>query len=94
MSSRTNERESIYGDYVKGKVKEQGGVGGGVYTFPEISSWLGLKPTHNLRKRLRTLEKEGLLWIGYGYIGKCGTCLVYHINDFRPQPPSNLDIPF
>ena len=94
MASRYNVHSTIYGDYVRGVVKEIGGAGGGVYSIAGFAERLGLKPTHNLRKRLRTLEKEGLLQISYGLVGKCGTCLIYTIPNNMTQSSQNLDIPF
>jgi len=94
MSARTNQKQSIYGEYVEGTILEIASGGGGAYTFQEIAKIMGLKPTHNLRKRLRTLEKLGRLSIVYGFVGKCATCLIYQIPDSTPSPNRNLDIPF
>jgi len=94
MSSRLNLNVTIYGEYVQEQVNKISKEGGAQMTFNEVASYMGLKPTHNLRKRLRTLEQLGLLDITMNNNGVCGTCLIYEIPTFSLKPLDNLDIPF
>lgn len=94
MSGRLNSHSTIYGDYIERQVSDLAKRGGGIFNFKEIASWLELSPTHNLRKRLRTLEAQEFLTISMAAIGDCSWCLVYSIPDKRKPVIHTDDIPF
>ena len=78
--SRYNTRETIYSEYVQQQLQDIARGGGNIFSFPALASRLGLKPTHNLRKRLRTLERDGILSIGYAPTGQHGMMYVYTVH--------------
>lgn len=87
-------RKTIYAEYISDQIKEIAESGGGVFSFKDLAARMQISPTHNLRKQLRTHEKQGNLWIGYGNIGKHGTLYLYHIESNFVSPNRALDIPF
>lgn len=78
--SRYNTKVTIYSEYLLEQINILASWGGGSYTFKEMAYAVCLKPTGNLRKRLRTLEKLGVLTITYGEGENGGVCLKYTIN--------------
>lgn len=94
MSSRYNSHVTIYSEYVLEQVNKISQQGGGTLTFKELATIMGLKPTHNLRKRLRTLEQQGVIDITMNNNGICGTCLIYEIPTAPNYINSNFEIPF
>lgn len=77
---RYNTRDTIYSDYVREQLQNIARGGGSIFSFPALASHLGLKPTHNLRKRLRTLERDGILSIGYAPTGQRGMMYIYTVH--------------
>lgn len=91
---RTNQKNSVYGEYINEQITIIGQQGGGLFSFQDIAAKLGLKPTHNLRKRLRTAEKKGSLVIGMAYRQGSGTFLTYEIPEMPRQLHLFDEIPF
>lgn len=59
--SHTFERFTVYSSYVFSNVLSTLAVGQGAYTMDELASMVGLKPTHNFRRRIRQMVDRGLI---------------------------------
>lgn len=88
-----NQKHTVYADYIYQTLTIIRQEGGGVFSFLDIAERLGLKPTHNLRKRLRTAEARGILTIGMAYKPERGTFLTYTLEPL-PTQLTMFDIPF
>lgn len=92
MSTAT--KNTIYSEYVFQQIYELRCSGGGCFNFTDLAKTLGLKPTHNLRARLRQAEAQGSLSIGYGVVGEHGSQYIYTLRPFNHNPSDLSDIPF
>jgi len=54
-------RLTPYAQYVFLNVLKFARVGRGMYSYDELASGVGLKPTHNFRRRINELVKDGKL---------------------------------
>lgn len=54
-------RLTAYAQYVFTNVKEAARVGQGMYTYDELAVMVGLKPTHNFRRRIHEMVSDGTL---------------------------------
>lgn len=54
-------RNTPYAQYVFANVKEFVRAGQGMYRYDEIASGVGLKPTHNFRRRINEMVADGIL---------------------------------
>ena len=59
MSSKMRQTKSVYYYQVLNAVVRANGAGTLAATVGEFARWAGLKDTHNLRSRLKQLEREG-----------------------------------
>lgn len=82
-------KSSAYAEYLYFKIDEYFLKKGSAFTVQEIADYCGLKPTTNLRRRIRHAVAIGTLAVSTALVHDKGHCFVY----FRPAP-SNGDIPF
>jgi len=61
MSFKPNRNDTMYSAHVERCVAYLGSIGAGAWTIKELASCMGMQPTHNLRKRVRTMVENGLL---------------------------------
>jgi len=61
MSSVVLSRNTVYKQYVIDRVGQGLREQGGAYTYDDLAVMVGLKPTHNFRRRVREMVSEGLL---------------------------------
>lgn len=61
MSPKIPVRETAYSEYVISNLPQRVAGGGGAYTYKELSEMVGLKPTHNFRRRVKWLAMTGNL---------------------------------
>lgn len=61
MSSVTLARDTVYKQYVFDRVGQGTQQSGSLYTYEDLAALVGLKPTHNFKRRVREMVKEGLL---------------------------------
>ena len=54
-------RLTPYAQYVFSNIEEFARVGQGMYSYDELASAVGLKPTHNFRKRINEMVADGKL---------------------------------
>lgn len=54
-------KETVYKEYVFSNVASIFSSGAGAYNYTELAAMVGLKPTHNFRKRVRQMVSEGLI---------------------------------
>jgi len=71
MTSRTP-RTTSYGEYVFTNVASTVRSGAGLYNYDELAAMVGLKPTHNFRKRVRQMVAEGLLQLVHAFTPRGG----------------------
>jgi len=55
MSSQLPIRQTAYAEYVNSNLPFTVRERGGLYTYSELAEMVGLKPTHNFRKRVKAL---------------------------------------
>jgi len=61
MSPVKTSRTTPYASYVFSNVASCVRSGAGLYSYDELAEMVGLKPTHNFRKRIKQMVEEGLL---------------------------------
>lgn len=61
MSTVSTSRTTAYSQYVFSNLPPTVKSRVGLYNYFELAELVGLKPTHNFRKRVRQLVSEGLL---------------------------------
>jgi len=61
MSSVSESRQTAYKEFVFSAIPHAVRDGAGLYNYQELAGLVGLKPTHNFRKRVRQLVAEGRL---------------------------------
>lgn len=54
-------RLTAYAQYVFTNISQFARVGQGMYSYDELASSVGLKPTHNFRKRINEMVADGSL---------------------------------
>jgi len=62
MSSQLPIRQTAYAEYVNSNLTLLVAERGGAYTYSELAEMVGLKPTHNFRRRVKALVAAGALW--------------------------------
>jgi len=88
MTPRTS-RTTAYGEYVFSNLASCVRSGAGLYNYGELAAMVGLKPTHNFRKRVRQMVAEGLLKLTPAFTPRGGI-------EARFQTPTNetQEMPF
>jgi len=76
-------KSSAYAEYLYHMVDQYFLKQGSAFTVLEIAEFAALKPTTNLRRRLRHAVAEGHLAVSTAYAGRCSKSFVYY-------KPSNL----
>lgn len=61
MSSLILARDTVYKQYVFDRVGQALQQADGLYTYEDLAAMVGLKPTHNFRRRVREMVSEGRL---------------------------------
>jgi len=61
MSTVSTPRTTAYATYVFSNLPPTVKSGGGLYNYEELAAMVGLKPTHNFRKRVKDLVAAGVL---------------------------------
>ena len=61
MSSQLPIRQTAYAEYVNSNLTLLVAERGGAYTYKELAEMVGLKPTHNFRRRVKSLVASGSL---------------------------------
>lgn len=54
-------RLTAYAQYVFSNVKDNARLGQGMYSYDELAEMVGLKPTHNFRRRINEMVTDGIL---------------------------------
>lgn len=54
-------RLTAYAQYVFTNVAKAARVGQGMYSYDELAEMVGLKPTHNFRRRIHEMVTDGIL---------------------------------
>jgi len=61
MSSQNLSRDTVYKQYIFDRVGQGLQQTSSLYTYEDLAAMVGLKPTHNFRRRVREMVKEGLI---------------------------------
>jgi len=61
MSTSNTPRNTAYAEYVFTNLTSIVSSRVGLYSYSELAELVGLKPTHNFRKRVRQMTSEGTL---------------------------------
>lgn len=61
MSSVVLARNTVYKQYVFDRVGQGTQQSGSLYTYDDLAAMVGLKPTHNFKRRVREMVTEGRL---------------------------------
>lgn len=88
MATRTT-RTTAYGEYVFTNLASSVRSGAGLYNYDELAAMVGLKPTHNFRRRVRQMVAEGILQLVPAFTPRGGI-------EARFQTPTNeqKEMPF
>ena len=81
---------TAYAEYVFSNVVSILGGGAGAYDIHALADMVGLKPTHNFRKRIRQMVAEGRLMAHTAFTLRGGLMIVYTL----PTTPELTEIPF
>jgi len=84
MTPRTS-RTTAYGEYVFTNLASTVSSGGGLYNYHELAALVGLKPTHNFRKRVRQMVAEGLLQLVPAFTPRGGIEARFQIPTNEPK---------
>jgi len=84
MTSGTT-RTTAYGEYVFSNLASCVRSGGGLYNYDELAAMVGLKPTHNFRKRVRQMVAEGLLQLVPAFTPRGGIEARFQIPTNEPK---------
>ena len=83
-------RLTAYAQYVFTNISQFARVGQGMYTYDELASSVGLKPTHNFRKRINEMVADGILVLRPAFTPRGGI-----ENRFMATPTEDTkEIPF
>lgn len=74
---KPNQKQTIYGDFVRGGVGRYLSEVKPSFTIHEFASWAGIPVTGNLRKRIKSMYYEGVLDCFYALSGSKGSTLVF-----------------
>jgi len=83
-------KSSAYAEYLYAKVDEYFFKQGSAFTVQEFAEWAGLKPTCNMRRRLRHAVVSGKLIVSTAYAGRSSHGFVYSL----PVAEKDMGIPF
>lgn len=83
-------KSSAYAEYLYLKIDEYFIKQGSAFTVQEIADFAGLKPTTNMRRRIRHAVAEGKLYLSTAYSGHSTRGFLYML----PPAPDAGDIPF
>jgi hypothetical protein len=61
MSSLILGRDTVYKQYVRDRVGQGLKDNPQLYNYDDLAEMVGLKPTHNFKRRIREMVSEGLL---------------------------------
>lgn len=87
LSKRPN---TAYASYVFSNVLQFARVGQGMYSYDELARGVGLKPTHNFRRRINELVSDGSLVLCPAFTSRGGI-----ENRFMAKPTNEItEIPF
>lgn len=81
---------TAYAEYVFSNVLSILSDGAGAYDINTLAAKVGLKPTHNFKKRIRQMVAEGRLKSFAAFTPRGGLMLVYTL----PEAPEVLEMPF
>ncbi len=89
MSSTGLTRDTVYKQYVFERVGQGTEQSWSAYTYEELAVLVGLKPTHNFKRRIREMVQAGLLKSITAFTSRGGLTILFH------HPSNNpLEIPF
>lgn len=77
-------RLTAYAQYVFSNVKEAARSGGGVYSYDELAAMVGLKPTHNFRRRINEMVSDGSLKLCPAFTPRGGIENRFHYPEINP----------
>lgn len=89
MSSLVLGRDTVYKQYVFKNVSERVGEAWKAYNYDELAALVGLKPTHNFKKRVRQMVEAGLLKSCTAFTPRGGLAILFHSPSVEPS-----EIPF
>lgn len=83
MSSATP-RNSVYASYVFSNIVSSLSQGQGAYNVNDLAAAVGLKPTHNFRRRLKQMVEAGQLREELAFSPNNGTQAIYSLPASEP----------
>jgi hypothetical protein len=90
MYGKTAYKDTVYFEYVKANVVSMLGQGKGAYDLKELAALIGLKPTHNFKRRLHQLVDLGVIAAEVAYTETGSMKAVFMLPEVvkEIQPPS------
>jgi len=77
MSSAKLTRDTVYKQYIRERVGQGCNETKEFYTYESLAALVGLKPTHNFRRRVREMVSEGLLEVNTVFSPRGGLMHVF-----------------
>jgi hypothetical protein len=81
---------TAYSEYVFSNVVNVLAVGQGAYDMHTLAGMVGLKPTHNFRKRVRQMVAEGRIATNTVFTPRGGLAIVYTLPDTTKNEENTL----
>lgn len=85
MSSVGLAKNTVYKQYVFDRVGQCTSAMSAAYTYDELAVMVGLKPTHNFRRRIREMAQAGLLGTITAFTPRGGLTILFHHPSFQPM---------
>jgi len=89
MSAIGLRRDTVYKQYVFDRVGQGTEQSWKAYTYDELAALVGLKPTHNFKRRVREMVQAGLLKSVTAFTPRGGLTILFHHPTIEPS-----EIPF
>lgn len=83
------QRDTVYKQYVFDRVGQVLSDRWGAYNYDGLAELVGLKPTHNFRRRVREMVQAGLLKSVTAFTPRGGLTILFHHPTVEPT-----EIPF
>lgn len=90
MHGKAPRKNTVYAEYVNANVPKLLGQGKAAYTIEELAQALGLKPTHNFKRRVWDLAVRQVIAAAPAFTEKGQMITVYHL----PEVVQQQEYPF
>ena len=90
MFGKAPRKNTVYSEFVNANVPSMLGQGKGAYTIEELALALGLKPTHNFKRRVWDLAVRQVIAATPAFTENGRMITVYHL----PEVVTEKEIPF